>query len=101
MSENVLQTLQTAIQDVIAPDVRELKVRMGALEKQIDTQGKQNETQFESIRELVRSVLLQQEANAKGLLAAVGEKKATHDLDTFKLIAALSERITALESARH
>jgi len=42
---------------------------------------------------------VQQEANAKGLLAAVGEKKATHDLDTFKLIAALSERITALESA--
>jgi plasmid stability protein len=94
MSENVLQTLQTAIQDVIAPDVRELKVRMGAHEKQ-------SETQFESLREMLRSVLLQQEANSKALLAAIGESKAKHELDTYKLIAALSERVTALESARH
>jgi len=33
MSENVLQTLQQLVQDVIAPDVRELKVRLTALEK--------------------------------------------------------------------
>ena len=36
MSENVLQTLQQLIQDVIAPDVRELKVRVTSLEKQMD-----------------------------------------------------------------
>jgi len=40
MSENVLETLQHAIQDVIAPDVRELKVRLASLEKQIDVQLK-------------------------------------------------------------
>jgi len=33
MSENVLQTLQQLVQDVIAPDVRELKVRLTAPEK--------------------------------------------------------------------
>jgi chaperonin cofactor prefoldin len=37
MSENLLQTLQHLIQDVIAPDVRELKVRASSVEKQIDT----------------------------------------------------------------
>jgi hypothetical protein len=36
MSENLLQTLQSLVQDVIAPDVRELKVRLASLEKQID-----------------------------------------------------------------
>src|SRR5271157_5900931 len=36
MTDNVLQTLQQLIQDVIAPDVRELKVRVTSLEKQMD-----------------------------------------------------------------
>ncbi len=36
MSENLLQTLQQLVQDVIAPDVRELKVRVSSLEKQMD-----------------------------------------------------------------
>lgn len=93
MSENVLQTLQTAIQDVIAPDVRELKVRMAAFEKQ-------SETQFQALRELIHSVLQQQEASSKALLAAFGEAKAKQELENYKLYAALSERVTALESAR-
>jgi hypothetical protein len=61
-SENILQTLKTAIQDVIAPDVRELKVRMTALEQQ-------TQIQFHSLRD-------QQEANFKALMAAIGESKA-------------------------
>jgi len=36
MRENVLQTLEQLIQDVIASDVRELKVRVASLEKQMD-----------------------------------------------------------------
>jgi hypothetical protein len=32
MPENILEPLQHAIQDVIAPDVRELKARVAALE---------------------------------------------------------------------
>jgi hypothetical protein len=40
MPENVLETLQRLIQDVIAPDVRELKVRMESLEKQSEIQFK-------------------------------------------------------------
>ena len=41
MNENVLQTLQQFIQDVLAPDVRELKVRIGVIEKQIGALEKQ------------------------------------------------------------
>jgi len=35
MSDNILQTLQHLVQDVIAPDVRELKANQAASEKQI------------------------------------------------------------------
>lgn len=36
MSDKTLQTLQPLVQDVIAPDVRELKVRVTSLENQMD-----------------------------------------------------------------
>jgi capsule polysaccharide export protein KpsE/RkpR len=86
MSDNVLQTLQHVIQDVIAPDVRELKVRVSSIEKQM-------ETQYNSLRD-------QQDANFKALMAAIGESKARSELDAYKLIAALTERVVALESSR-
>jgi hypothetical protein len=34
MSENALHTLQQLVKDVIAPDVRELKIRVAVLEAQ-------------------------------------------------------------------
>jgi len=37
MSDSVLQTLQQVVLDVIAPDVRELEVRMSSLEKQVES----------------------------------------------------------------
>ena len=86
MADNVLQTLQHLIQDVIAPDVRELKVRVASVEEQM-------KTQYNSLRD-------QQEANFKALMSAIGESKAKQDLDTYKLIAALTERVAALEAAR-
>ena len=50
MTDNVLQTLQQLVQDVIAPDVRELKVRQAVFEKLVDerfnSQSKQSEMQF-------------------------------------------------------
>ena len=86
MPDNILETLQHAIQDVIAPDVRELKVRVSSIEKQM-------ETQYNSLRD-------QQDANFKALMAAISESKAKSDLDTFRLIAALTERVAVLESSR-
>ena len=49
MSDNVLQTLQTAIQDVIAPDVRELKVKVAAHQEQ-------TKLQYETLHEQIAAV---------------------------------------------
>jgi capsule polysaccharide export protein KpsE/RkpR len=86
MSENVLHALQQLVQDVIAPDVRELKVRVASLEKQID----------------VRFDALEQKTDAqfKALMAAISESKAQAELNTMRLIAALSERVAVLEAQR-
>lgn len=87
MSDNILQTLQQLVQDVIAPDVRELKVRLSSLEKQIDVRfdasDQKNDAQF------------------KAIMAAIAESKAQTDLNTFRALASLSERIAVLESQRH
>ncbi len=49
MSENLLQTLQQLVQDVIAPDVRELKVRVSSLEKQMDVRFDAVDVRFNAL----------------------------------------------------
>ena len=49
MAANKLETLLHLLQDVIAPDLRELKVRLAALEKnhtRYKSLGKKSETQY-------------------------------------------------------
>ena len=87
MGDNVLQTLQQLVQDVIAPDVRELKVRVSALEKQMDVR-------FDAMEQ-------KSDAQFKALMAAIGESKAQAELTNMRLIAALSERVAVLEAQRH
>jgi hypothetical protein len=86
MSENVLQTLQQLVQDVIAPDVRELKVRLTSLEKQVD----------------VRFDAADQKAEARfdAIMAAISESKAQAELTNLRVIASLSERVAVLEAKR-
>jgi len=91
MADNVLQTLQRLVQDVIAPDVRELKVRMSSLEKSMDDRFKSVDDRFASLEK-------QSEAQFKAILAAIRESKAQSELDSFRAISALSERVTALEA---
>jgi uncharacterized small protein (DUF1192 family) len=83
MPENIAETVQKAIQDLVAPDVRELKVLVVALQKQIDqrfdAQSKDSDAQF------------------RALMATFGEFKAQSELAS---VAALSERVAVLE-ARH
>jgi len=69
MSDNVLQTLQQLVQDVIAPDVRELKVRQDSFEKRV-------EERFNSVERQISSLEKQSEAQYKGILAAISEAKA-------------------------
>jgi capsule polysaccharide export protein KpsE/RkpR len=84
MSDNVLQTLQRLVQDVIAPDVRELKVRMESLSKEMSTR-------FEAMEK-------QNEAQYKGILAAIAESKAQSELASLTAMGALRERVAVLES---
>ena len=87
MSDNVLQTLQQLVQDVIAPDVRELKVRVTSLEKQMDVR-------FDAIDQKI-------DARFDSLMAAISESKAQAELTNLRVIASLSERVAALEAQRH
>jgi capsule polysaccharide export protein KpsE/RkpR len=105
MSDNVLQTIQQLVQDVIAPDVRELKVRVSSLEKQMDVRfdavEKQMDTRFKAVDTQFEALNQKGDAQFKAILAAIAESKAQTDLTTFRLVAALSERVAVLESQRH
>jgi capsule polysaccharide export protein KpsE/RkpR len=100
MSDNLLQTLQHLIQDVIAPDVRELKVRVASLEKQMDVRFNAVDGRFDSIENRFKSLDEKNEAQFKALMAAIGESKAQSELTSLKVIAALSERVAVLEAQR-
>jgi len=105
MAENVLQTLQQLVQDVIAPDVRELKVRLAGFEKQVDVRfnamEQQVDVRFNAMEQRFDSFGQKSEAQFKALLAAIGESKAQVELANMRLIAALSERVAVLEAQRH
>lgn len=75
------------MQDVISPDVRELKVRVAALEKQID----------------IRFDAADQKADARfdALMSAISESRAQAELTNMRVIAALSERVAVLEARSH
>ena len=85
-SENILQTIKTTVQDFVAPDVRELKLRMTSLEDQV-------KVQFEALR-------VQSDAQCKALMAAISQSKAESELSAFKQLSSLSERVAALEAHR-
>lgn len=72
-AENILQTIRSAIQDFIAPELREIKVRLDSIEKV-------------------------QEMQFRALLSAIRESKAEAELSTVKMISTLSERVAVLES---
>jgi hypothetical protein len=104
MTDNVLQTLQQFIQDVIAPDVRELKVRVSSVERQIDHLEKQMEYQFAAAQQRSEaqfsSLEKQNEAQYRSILAAIAESKAQTDLINVRELARISERLAVLEAQR-
>lgn len=87
MSENILQTLQQLVQDVIAPDVRALKVRSDSLEKQMDVR-------FDAMDQ-------KSDAQFKAIMTAIAESKAQSKLTSMRVIATRSERVAVLESRHH
>lgn len=101
LSDNLLQTLQHLIQDVIAPDVRELKVRVSSLEKQMDVRFDAVDSKFAAIENRFKAMDEKNDAQFRAIMAALSESKAQSELSTMRLIAALSERVAVLEAQRH
>jgi hypothetical protein len=112
MADNIVQTLQHLLQDVIAPDVRELKIRVTSLEKQMDVRfeamDQMMHARFESID--LRFISIDQrftamdqkmDAQFKALMAAISESKAQSELTSLRVISSLSERVAVLESRSH
>jgi hypothetical protein len=123
MAENVVQTAQQFLQDVIAPDVRELKVKLSALEqktdlrfdaleKKMDLRFKVVEEKFEALEDKMD---LRFESNTQKmdaqfqviesrfqiLLATLREWRAQTELEKIQFNAEIAARIAAIESKRH
>jgi hypothetical protein len=105
MSENILQAAQHLVQDVISPDIRELKVNQVALEKQIAALEKHMDVRFNAADQKsdARFETLEKKSDAQfnALLSAISESRAQAELTNMRVIAALSERVAVLEAQRH
>ena len=97
MSENIAQTVQKVIQDLVAPDVRELKTLVLALQKQIDQRFEASEKRVDQRFEAQSQ---KTDAQFAALMAAFSEFKAQSELATIRVISQLSERVAVLESHR-
>ena len=101
MPENIAQTVQKVIQDLVAPDVRELKTLVVALQKQVDqrfdAQEKQIDQRFgqmdqrfdaqaKQIDQRFEAQSQKADAQFNALMAAFGEFKAQSELATIRVI---------------
>ncbi len=93
MSDNVLKTLQQLVQDVIAPDVREQKVRLESMDKRTDLRFEQVDKRFDMLEQKM-------DTQFQAIMAAIRESRAQVELNNVRLIAALSERVAVLEAQR-
>jgi len=116
LSDNVLQTLQQLVQDVIAPDVRELKVRLTSLEKYMDVRfaaleqkmdarfkalDEKTDARFDAIHVRFEALDKKSDARFDALMSAISESRALAELTNLRVIASLSERVAVLEAQRH
>jgi hypothetical protein len=109
MSENIAQTVQKVIQDLVAPEVKELKVLVSALQKQIDQrfegQNQATKAEFKALDQKTEAHFkaLDQKSDMQfqALMAAFGEFKAQSELTSIRIISQLSERVAVLEAQRH
>jgi len=92
MTENVVQTLQHLIQDVIAPNVRELKVRRISLEKQMDVRfnasDEKSEVRFAAVEGRLNALDQKMDIQFRALMAAIAESKAQTELTNLRVLEA-------------
>jgi len=111
MSENIAQTVQKVIQDLVAPDVRELKTLVtnlqsqlthveSSLQKQIDQRFQGIDQRFDAQDQKAEAQNQKADAQFRALMSALGEFKAQSELTTIRVISQLSERVAVLEAHR-
>jgi hypothetical protein len=117
VSDNVLQTIQKLLQDVIAPDLRELRVRVEDLQKQVDTRfadaQRHTDLRFADMQMQMNVRLAGIETQLevrvggieqrmvyleKSLLSAFAESQARIEITGSKAVVDLRERVAVLES---
>jgi len=97
MDEDELQSLRQLIQDVLAPDVRELKLRVTSFEQRM-------EARFDSLQQEINTRLDAQESKFdtqfQVVIAEIKESKASAENTALREIGDLRERIAVLEAQR-
>ncbi len=91
MAENAVQSVQGLIQDVLAPDVRELKVRMEALEKRMELFEKRMDERFAAER-------AHNDANIQIILGAIKRLELISENSALRVVADVRERVAVLEA---
>jgi chromosome segregation ATPase len=116
VAENTLQTAQGFLQDVLAPDVRELKVKVDALSKRIDDLDKRidgldrrvdalekrmNE-RFDAaerhMNEKFAAERAQNDANLKLILGAIARLELVSENSGLRAVMEVRERVAVLEA---
>ncbi len=100
MADNVLETVQKLIQDVIAPDVRELKVRLDSVEKRIDSLEKHIDDRFKGMDDRFRAMEQMNANNFERVLAAINVGKSLGEIAALRETMPLRERVAVLEAER-
>jgi hypothetical protein len=113
MTDNLLQTLQQLVPDVIAPEVRELKVRQASFERLVDERfnsrakvfdersnslTKERDMRFFALEECFPLQARPSEIGFKTLMSAISESKAQTDLAGVREFSDLREWIAVIES---
>ena len=81
------------MQDIVAPDVRELKIRNEAVRDQIAGLENRFNVRFDALESRA-------DAQFKAVLAAIAQSKAEIELAILRQLASLTEQVAALEAVR-
>jgi hypothetical protein len=108
MSDNILKTIQSILQDVIAPDLREIKAQQAAMQQQMDLRFKamdeQMQLQIGGLRQEIAIQINGLNNNMahleKQLLSAYAASQLQVELTGTKAIVDIRERVAVLESQR-
>jgi len=102
MAENAVQSVQSLIQDVLAPDLRELKVKVDALDKRSDSFEKHISELFASfqrqIDERFAAAKDQSDANLRLVLGAIARLELLNENSGLRAVADIRERVAILEA---